>query len=923
MDMPNSLIATRDGRVWAAGSHGENAAVAWFEDGRWTRREHDDFSSLISHLSAYEGRDGSVYFGSGGESYYSMRGRPGGLIRYREENGELVFRYLKPPHYPRRIVGIAETENGELWFGGSALAFKREGLPFERDDGFFGNWIDYVTVSKDNQLWIASWGVGVYRKTGGNWERFPELDQLAGRRFVDLLAGEKLPGVWLATSDGISRFDGRTWSQYPLSQPFRLQREGGRLLESRDGSLWINSATRSWNFNQEARPGEAATPFRTTRHTPDQLGPETWIVSFEPKLQESGNAHFKWAGVDAWSRTAVRDLEYSYRVNEDEWSPYQKAAETLLPSMKSGRYRLEVRARDADWNVDATPATVSFTVIPFLWKRPWFIASVILTVGLIATLGFLLVQTRVRHLLEIEEFKLQFFTNVSHELRTPLAVILGPLESLMKENLGKRAHGLVSMTVRNARKMQGLVNQLLEFRKVELGKLQYHPIRSDIVLFLKDAIYSHAPLWEKKEQEFTLHIELEEKIVCFDPDKLQRIVDNLLSNAIKYTPHQGRIEVSIDISPTRKKNAPYMLTLEISDTGVGISREMGDVIFKPFHRVQAGQRQFKGSGIGLAYTKELVDLWRGQIDFISPIYGTNGTAGGTRFIVSLPLVEDQSAPACDHVPELDAYLAEDEMAEAESPTSASKSERTSILLVEDNPDLRTFLQGELGSEYQIIEAKDGREGLDTAIDVMPDLIISDIMMPEMDGLELCSILKTKEETSHIPIVMLTARTSEENRLKGIEMGADEYFPKPVNIALLKARIENLLESRRKLRELFSRRVVVQPSEVTVTSTDEAFLQRAMKIVEERMRDEDFDVEAFSKKMGMSRVTLYRKMKAVTGEPPFQFIRAMRLKRAAQLLETGQVTVGETLEHIGILDMSYFSKIFRKEYGKPPSEYRKG
>lgn len=944
IDQPNAMLATTGDRIWVSGSHGEAAAVSWFDGKRWKRDIHPEYSERISHASPYEGKDGYIYFGSDLRPW-AIKDRTGGIIRYRVSNGGATSTYLTPPDFPVQTFQIAQMSNGDLWTGGYSLYRIPEGQPRELVGEFESYTVDNVVVDSNDTLWIGDWRSGVSRLVDGKWERFSISEGRARDQLVSLLAVSDSPGVWAATTDGLGRFDGDSWSQHTRFPELRLQREGARLHESQDGRIWINSASRSWNLNVEPNSAEALVEFKTIHCLPDDAPPETRIDSYESKLPESGNAYFEWSGVDAWSRTWSKDLEYSYRLNAGAWSPFKKTGSVSIPSLAPGDYRLEVRARDADWNIDPSPASVNFSVAPFLWKRPWFLGTVFFTVGLVVTLAYLLERNRVRHLVALEEFKIDFFTNISHELRTPLAVILGPLESLMRNDFNSKVKEKLEMAYRNARKMQGLVNQLLEFRKIELCNLDYEPVRSDIVLFLKDAVYSHAALWEEKRQRFTLECSEDRCVCCYDPEKLQHIVGNLVSNAIKYTHEGGDVKIEIDVKPLarcdwrpRKKRSFFGITrpeskkpdsiliVRVSDSGIGIAAKRQKAIFRPFYRARDIKRDHEGSGIGLAYTYELVQLWGGEIIVESPVPGRDSNAG-TRFTVWLPITEHEGAPVAD-MKELAGGHEIAKLAESNSHDSQQddpleeERERPLLLVVEDNSDVRRFLVGELESEYEVLTAIHGKEGLQISEEQMPDLIVTDVMMPEMDGLEMCEELRKRTEICHIPILMLTARGSDEHRIKGIETGADDYFAKPVNIEMLKTRIESLLESRRLLKELFTRQIVVKPKEIAVTSADETLLTKAIAIVEEHIKDESFDVEQFARAVGMARTSLYKKLEAIVGQTPFKFIRSIRLKRAAQLLRSGNVNVGEAMVEVGIKGLSHFGKIFRDEYGMSPSEYRK-
>ncbi len=930
IDQPNAMLLSKNGWIWVSGSHGRIAAVAWWDGYQWQHDTHPKFGASTGHASPLADSSGDVYFGfnANGDS----PGGSGGIIKYYIRENSASFEYIVPPTVQRHTYTLAHTKNGDLWIGGKSLGVKRGDQPLEVIEAYHSLIVDNITVDHQDAVWIGDWRAGVSRFDGANWKRFSLSEGRTRDPLVSLMADRTGKGIWASTTNSLNRFDGNSWSVHTKFSDLPLMREGGNLRQSPDGSLWINSASRSWNFNMEPAPNESEIRFQTVRYKADHSPPNTEINRYEAKVPESGSAYFEWSGKDQWSRTWKDDLMFSHRIDGEEWSPFKNTFQVSIPSIRPGTHTLEVRARDTDWNIDPTPAMVEFTVVPVLWKRPWFLAVVVLALFAIATLGYLAERNRVRHLIAIEEFKLDFFTNISHELRTPLAVILGPLESLLKSPPSRWTRDKLEMVYRNSQKLSGLVNQLLEFRKVELGKIKYEPVRSDIVLFIKDAIYSHALLWERKKQSLSIDCSEERFTCCFDPSKLQHIVSNLISNAIKYTPEGGAIDVAIQIErrassdwhsareSNRFSESEARLALKVSDTGIGISAKRQGLIFQPFYRAPDAGRTHEGSGIGLAYTSELVRLWGGEIGVESPIPDRHSNVG-TRFTIRLPLIEDANAKVLEREDESSSIAEALDSAHAEE-SEKSRDAKPSLLLVDDNSDVRLYLESELAEEFKFHTAENGEKGLESAQRIMPDLVITDIMMPGMDGFELCERLKSDPETSHIPVLMLTARSADTHRIKGIETGADDYFVKPVKLDMLRARIEALLESRRKLRERFTRQIVVQPEEIAVTSADEELLTKAIRVVEENMQDEEFDVEGFAETMGMSRSSLYRKLQAIVGQTPFKFIRSIRLKRAAQLLGSGSVNVSETVALVGISGMSHFGKIFRDEFGISPSEYRK-
>ena len=934
IDRPIRMVVTGDGLIWASGSHNGLAAVGWYEDGFWSRNVHEEFAPNIAYHAVHEGTDKVLYFGSdfpAGNSYDFK----GGILKYWIEGGQVEFSYDFPPAVPKGIHQIVQTLDQKLWMCNASTLLVKEGSQRAEPVGeeFVGNWVDNLSVDAAGNLWVLAWRTGVSQWLDGEWKWHTLPSNIRGDKPAAMLASNESEDVWVATNEGLSRFDGKTWFTHARLPELQLVRNKCRLVNSKDGSLWINIATDLWHENSSPLEAFRDEPFMTIRYSAGNRAPDTNIVHGEASIIESGNALISWSGMDVWSDTSHSNLHFSYRINQGPWSAYQMESQVLLESLESGDYVFEVRARDLDWNVDPTPAVFAFSVTPFLWKQTWFILLMLLGFGAIIGIALLLERMRVKHIIAVEEFKIDFFTNISHELRTPLSAIIGPLESMMKKKSADPLKGSLDMVYRNARRMLALVNQLLEFRKVELGKLKYEPVRSDLILFLKDVIYAHANLWERKAQQFQLNTRSEHRICCFDPDKLQHIVSNLISNAIKYTPPSGELAVTIDIEEKGPRGSflkeafiadntgsPW-LRLVVEDSGIGIAPERQEMIFKPFYRERDHQKDYVGSGIGLSYTFELVKLWGGAIDVESPIDMGNDRHPGTRFTVYLPLMEGDSSsqPVSSFVAkplEPDVEVISDTMED-----NADEAVPTSVLVVDDNADIREFLETELSEQYRILTAENGREGFDAAKEFHPDLILADLMMPVMDGLKMCSLLRTDKETSHIPILMLTARRSDEFRIKGIEHGADDYFSKPVNIELLKARIHSLLESRRLLRERFTRQIIIQPEEITVTPLDEQFLRKAIAIVQRHMRDEDFDVDTFSRKMGVARASLYRKMKATVGEAPYKFIRSMRLKRAAQLLKSGNYNVSQAMEQVGIEGLSHFGKIFKEEFGVTPSEYR--
>ncbi len=638
--------------------------------------------------------------------------------------------------------------------------------------------------------------------------------------------------------------------------------------------------------------------FQTIRFMPEGTSPETWATIQQTSFPEGGQIQVRFAGADSWEETPRRELAYSWSLNARKWSAYTTETSALFSELESGDYRLSVRARDLSGNVDPTPATVVFSVLPPLWRRAWFILVILMMTVAIAFLVYSLYRTRLKAALALDEFKLDFFTNLSHELRNPLAVMISPMELLLEADLNDNHRKKIQIVLRNARKMQSMINQLLEFRKIEKGRWTLNHEGGEIIGFTKEAVMTHEPVWQSRNQTVEVDFSPESYLCSFDSSSLQKIIDNLLSNAIKYSEGKTTLRVRVKIDHI---DAHDHYILEVEDEGAGIPLHEQKHVLQPFYRVRRDSHQ-EGSGVGLAFVSQLVGLWGGTVEIKSPL---QEDGRGTKFTVILPLEPYDERKAMDAVG---------------APEARSGEARPTLLFVEDSEDMRHILVDAFREDYHVIEAGDGESGFQLALKLDPDAVVSDVMMPGMNGNVLCQKLKTTPETSHIPVVLLTAKISAEHRIEGIRAGADDYIPKPLDLKHLRARIENLLQSRRELKKKFARQLVIAATDITVTPTDERIFAKAIKVVEDSMMDEDFNVDRFARLMGMSRSTLKRKLNAVTGLSPQPFIQQMRLKRAAKLLASGGMSVSEVARMVGFYDLSYFGSVFKKEFGCTPSHY---
>ncbi len=532
-------------------------------------------------------------------------------------------------------------------------------------------------------------------------------------------------------------------------------------------------------------------------------------------------------------------------------------------------------------------------------------------------------------IMEMDQMKTRFFSNVSHEFRTPLTLIMSPIEGmLLKEKLGEKVRNDLEVMYRNALRLMGLINQLLDLSKIDAGRLKIELTEYDIYKVLRMITRGYVPLAERKKINYSVHIPDEKLVTFFDSDKLEKIMTNLLTNAFKFTPEKGKIDCAIRLLQKDKKRKTNMLEIVVQDTGCGIPSEQQGVIFDRFYQADSNcNTGMGGTGIGLSLTKELILLQHGEIELESKVNE------GSIFKVILPIGKEHlnskeyelketgeakdllivPSSLCLH--EINADRREEDQIDEET-------DKPIVLIVEDNAEIRKHVIENLGAEFIVKEAADGKEGLEKSLSLIPDLVLSDIMMPKMDGIQLCQALKSDEKTSHVPVILLTAKGETEDKLEGLETGADDYITKPFNLKELQARIKNLIEQRKKLREYFAQQITLEPDKVSVESADDRFLHKALEVIEKNMNDCQFDVNRFYPEMGMSRMQLFRKLKALINQTPSEFIRNMRLQRAAQLIEQKFGNVAEVTFEVGFNNLSYFSKCFRDKYGMLPSEYQK-
>lgn len=623
--------------------------------------------------------------------------------------------------------------------------------------------------------------------------------------------------------------------------------------------------------------------------------------------------------VSSMDYNSLHKLQYAYRLNKDEEWVKLEGNRIYFNKLSPGTYQLEVKVYENNNSYKNSKAScLTIHVLPPFWLSvPAYIGYTLLLAGVIIFFFLKMKRKHIRNLSqqkremeiiqqhEMDEAKMRFFTNVSHDLRTPLSLIIIPLEKLLSSNLEKGVKEELELIHRNSETLLNEVNQLLDFRKLDQQKTQLMLSHGNLSDFVKEVCGSFIPQAVKKGINIRLHINETKMDMDFDRNKIQRILLNLLSNAVKYNYENGEVIVALDkITANGTENAQ----IQVADTGIGIKDENKDKIFDRFFQEQHSTTTYVGNGIGLHIVKEYVAMHHGTITV------ENHIPQGTIFTVTLPVTHNY---AVNDEKQDEAEIREKAVDEVSDRTDTHK---TSLLIVEDNDDFRNFLINCLKDTYQVFDAPNGKEALEILAHQSIQIIISDVMMPEMDGMELCRKIKTDIRYSHIPVILLTARTADEHELSGLKEGADDYITKPFNLEILLLRIQKILKWTINNHEKF-KTIDISPSEITVSSLDEQLIEKAIRAVEENMDNSEFSVEELSSYVGMSRGHLYKKLIMITGKSPLEFIRILRVKRGKQLLEQSQLNVSQIAYQIG-LSPKQFAKYFKEEFGYVPSEYIK-
>ncbi|WP_145856579.1 hybrid sensor histidine kinase/response regulator transcription factor [Pedobacter suwonensis] len=892
-------------------------------------------------------------------------GTNGGGINVMDANHKVVFRYVDKVQSPtdrkfplnNYIRFIKEDRFANIWVGshGSGVAMisaDKTSIKHynELNSGLKGDIVQAFLEDSKGRIWIgtAGGGLNLLDKRTNKFINFTERNGLAND-VIDAIVEDDNHNIWLSTSKGISRFDPKTqkFSNYGIYNG--VQNNSfirGAALKCKDGEIFFGGAEGMNYFNPAG--------FRKNKNVPAVLftelkisnnvieasedGPITDHISVAKKIDLDYKQNFSLSFVSV-NYTAPEQNRYSYKLEgfNKEWIDAGTAKTVSYTNLDPGEYIFHVRASNNDGVWNTTESSIKIIVHPPWWRTIY--AYIFYLVAIASTLlyirhrgiknlerKFALVQEKTKieqqilqdrkeaeRLHELDSLKIKFLTNLSHEFRTPLSLILGPVEKLLSQQGDETKNASLKIVKRNARRLLNLVNQILDFRKIEENELKINNAPGELVSFIADVIESFNDLSERKSISLTFQTQFDSYPTEFDHDKLERILFNLLSNAFKFTPSGGTITVDLKRTPRNGQEETVLIT--VSDTGIGISEKEQQKVFERFFQADTEVSILnQGSGIGLSIIKEFVKIQGGTIDLQSEV------GKGTHFMIALPL------PLLDHIEKLNVDFSSPETPiQTEEEVSAKAMSETdgeihTILLVEDNQDLREYLKDNLKAHYRIVEAADGKEGWQKTLANHPELIVSDISMPNMSGIELCKKIKEDKRTKHIPVILLTALTGEQEQLTGLEIGANDYLTKPFNIDILNIKIKNLLLLNRTLKNTYTKQIKMETAEISVESHGDKLLKNILKYIEDNINNSQLSVEDLSKNVGMSRGSLYHKVLELTGLSPVEYIRSVKLDKAAALLIKSDLNISQIAYLVGFATPNYFAKSFKSKFGMQPSEY---
>ncbi len=957
-----SILEDKDGNIWL-GTRDiglfqlKKTGANHYSIHHFEHQTNDPYSlSSNSIYAIFQDSRNHIWIGCYGGGLNLLAQAKDGKVSFIHSNNELRN---YPIAYGMKVRNIAEAPGGVILVGttNGLLTFSNnferlEEIKFYRNirrpgdkNSLSANDIMHIYTDKNKTTYIISFTGGVNKVISPNllneniqFKNYDKNNGLASDLALSMIEDTQNQ-LWVVSEIALSKFDPakETFENYELSSIYQefnfsealpiINARNQIILGTDKGFLEVSPEKMR---KSSYVPPIVFTGLKIQGHLTDHSIDNLEELELEPSQR---NVTFQFAALDYVN---PKGILYAYRLQglEEEWNEADNNRSASYINLPAGKYQLQIKSTNSDGVWVDNVRTLSIHVLPTFWETYWawllyFILFILFTASIVYVLFYIY---RLRHRVDMEQqlanIKLRFFTDISHELRTPLTLISSPVtEVLENEPLSPSAREHLTLVHQNTERMLRLMNQILDFRKIQNQKMKLLIEETDLIPLLQKVMSSFKLIAEEKNINYQLTSTIQSVYSWVDRDKFEKIFFNLLSNAFKYTPADKSITVNIT---TKEKT----VEIEVADEGIGIAVEKQHSLFQRFESLVKQNILQPSSGIGLSLVKEMVEMHHGTIT-------VNSQPGvGSRFTVSLPLqreifeedvqvefILNDSQSSAPHP--VDSMKAPEEVEEKED--LETNSDGFSILVVEDNEELKAFLKSILSENYTVITASNGEEGLQHAVDDLPDLIISDVMMPVMDGLEMIRQIKENNNICHIPIIVLSAKASLDDRIAGLEQGIDDYITKPFSATYLKTRVASLLRQRKALQELYMNRLMerkntsspdpLTPSQPQITPYDEQFMEKVMAYMEEQMDNAELTIDEFAEQLMLSRTIFYRKLKSIVGLTPVDFIREIRIKRAVQLIDSDEYNFSQVAYMTGFNDPKYFSKCFKKVIGITPSEYK--
>lgn len=930
----------------------------------------DRYKNKFFHFKNIPGDPSSISQNSISQMFLDSKGNlwiglgNGGLEKLEKGSTAFIHYYHDKENpksiFSKTIFAINEDKSGNWWFGSNGDGLGKldkngkDFIYFKNEPGnslsLSHNSVSVIHCDKKGTLWIGTNGGGLnkFNPAEKTFKRFKEKDGLPNDMICGILE-DNSGNLWISTYKGLSMFNPKNerFSNFGVEDGLQGNEfNNWAYCKTRNGTMYFGGTSGISYFHPDSLkynlfvPSVVITDFQLL-HKPVNVGYDAnWertilqsSINEAEQIELNYNDNiisFEFSALDF--HNPEKNL-YSYILQGFDQNPTftdSKRRFVTYTNLEPGEYTLVVKGSNNDgiWNESGT--SLKIIILPPWWSTWWsyilygFVGVLIFIVSTRIYLNrqrmrtqLKLEQEHAKKLEEVDRIKSNFYANISHEFRTPLTLILGPVEKLISKTKDEDVLKQANLIKGNARRLLALINQLLDLSRLESGKLKLNASRNNIAGFVKGLVMEFESIAEQKDISLKILLEKENVEAYFDKEKLEKIVTNLMSNAFKFTPPGGKVTVKLS------ETTANQVEIIIRDSGIGIPKSELTKIFDRFYQVDGSHtRVHEGTGIGLALTKELVELHKGNI-FVDSVEG-HWTEVKLLFLLGREhLADNEIIDSADFemhkIENVDEFTKED--SEAEDLLNENLIDKTIVLIVEDNADVREYIKDALKEIYHVEEAANGEQGLRKAEKFIPDLIVSDIMMPGMDGYEMMRQLKQSDKTSHIPIILLTAKSDKDSKLEGLGLGADDYLVKPFDTDELLARIKNLIETRRMLQEKFGivTAATQKPDKARLSYLDEQFMKKINSVIDEHLSEEEFSIEEFGKDVGMSRSQMYRKLMALTGKSASIYLRSVRLAKAKQMIEEKRGTISEISYQVGFSSPAYFSRCFKEEFGHAPSE----